>query len=380
MNKNYLGAVLIVGVVYVACLMNPGFFRAQKTEAAASDNVSGYAWSGGSDTGPGIGWISFNCTNDGSCATSPYGVSIDPTTGLLSGYAWANPRDDAASTDSVGWISFNPGDLAVCPGGAGNQANLDLTTGKGLRGFARALVAATDPQAAWDGCIRFNGVSYDFATGKFSGYAWGSDVVGWVDFGAVSVNPPLVPTGPTATLSGSDCTINPGASLCNSLFFWNIQGATSPNLYNATRNLQYSTLSKNPAGGLSRAITGGVNVIQARDKTAVINSISVTGSCTAGYAWDGSKCVYVPPPPVISLAAAPTRVQTGSQSTISWAASNVSTCSLTGPGLTPSPRTDFSAATTSQSVTIVSQSTYTLTCDGTSQKVTVNIVPVYNQF
>src|SRR5205823_5267182 len=70
-------------------------------------NVHGYAWS---DT---IGWISMNC-NEGSssassdCGASMYGVNVDPQTGQFSGHAWS---------DNVGWISFNSADVSGCPYG-----------------------------------------------------------------------------------------------------------------------------------------------------------------------------------------------------------------------------------------------------------------------
>jgi hypothetical protein len=54
-------------------------------------NLSGYAW------GENTGWISFSCANTASCATVPYGVSIDPVTGVFSGQAWA---------ENMGWIQF----------------------------------------------------------------------------------------------------------------------------------------------------------------------------------------------------------------------------------------------------------------------------------
>lgn len=55
--------------------------------AGTGQNMSGWAWADN------IGWISFNCTNEDSCATSDYGVNYDSTTGFLTGYAWANPAD-----------------------------------------------------------------------------------------------------------------------------------------------------------------------------------------------------------------------------------------------------------------------------------------------
>ncbi len=57
----------------------------------ASGNLSGYGWNDD------VGWISFNCYNTDSCATSNYSVAIN-NAGDFTGWAW---------NDVVGWISFN---------------------------------------------------------------------------------------------------------------------------------------------------------------------------------------------------------------------------------------------------------------------------------
>jgi len=54
---------------------------------------------------------------------------------------------------------------------------MDTTTGV-ISGWARAL--STD--AAWDGWMKLDGASVNKSNGNFSGYTWGSDVVGWLSF------------------------------------------------------------------------------------------------------------------------------------------------------------------------------------------------------
>lgn len=61
--------------------------------------LSGWAWNDA------IGWISFNCSDIGWCATSTYSVSVSTSTGLFTGWAW---------NDIVGWISFNCSDPGLC--------------------------------------------------------------------------------------------------------------------------------------------------------------------------------------------------------------------------------------------------------------------------
>ncbi len=61
-------------------------------------NLAGWAWSSN------IGWISFNCSNRGTCGTVPYAVTID-SSGIFSGWAW---------NDVIGWISFNCSNTGTC--------------------------------------------------------------------------------------------------------------------------------------------------------------------------------------------------------------------------------------------------------------------------
>lgn len=63
-----------------------------------SGELSGYAWNDN------IGWISFNCDNTSTCATSQYQVNIDVNSDF-DGYAW---------NDIVGWVSFNCSNTGTC--------------------------------------------------------------------------------------------------------------------------------------------------------------------------------------------------------------------------------------------------------------------------
>jgi hypothetical protein len=92
----------------------------QVVEAAAGDDIVGYAWSSN------IGWLSMNSKNPGSGGGN-YGVDVD-NFGRLSGYAWSS---------NIGWVSFNAGDVSGCPGGGAcqGQVNSDYT----VSGWARAL-------------------------------------------------------------------------------------------------------------------------------------------------------------------------------------------------------------------------------------------------
>lgn len=78
----------IYGWAKVVSLGNDGWIKLQKfsTDAGGSYGlnvdpatmyVTNWAWNGNIDPAVGLGWISFSCVNDGSCATSGYRVKAD---------------------------------------------------------------------------------------------------------------------------------------------------------------------------------------------------------------------------------------------------------------------------------------------------------------
>jgi len=176
MKKFYIILFLIILIVITGFI-----FLDKNVQAISGDNVYGYAWSDN------IGWISFNnCANpnvSSTCTGHNYGVKYDEMSGNLSGYAWS---------DNIGWISFNE---TGCPSGS-CDANLNLTTGA-LTGWAKALSFSNDAESSeWaDGWISLSGsspsygVNFDMANGNGSGYAWGGNVIGWVDFSQVKIIP-----------------------------------------------------------------------------------------------------------------------------------------------------------------------------------------------
>lgn len=128
--------------------------------------VLGHAWS------ENTGWISFSCIDHLSCETSNYGVYIDKVTGEFSGYAWS---------ENIGWISFNKDDDNC------NFEGVRFTSTPGeVTGFAKVLSYKFS-----GGCLKLNGIVQDTAEpygvsmdshGKFHGWAWSEDVLGWVSF------------------------------------------------------------------------------------------------------------------------------------------------------------------------------------------------------
>ena len=160
---------------------NPDLFKASNAESATLVDITGYAWTntpqsaGTPETGTdqGLGWISMNGTN--------YGVQID-LEGNFSGYAWIGNGDDGAG--STGWVDFAP--TIGFPGAPSHGVRREGNT---LTGWAKVVSMYNENTA--NGWIKMSGTAGDGgsygvtinpSTGKFSGYAWGSDVIGWVNF------------------------------------------------------------------------------------------------------------------------------------------------------------------------------------------------------
>jgi len=142
-----------------------GVFVSLDVKAGVEDNISGYAWS------ENIGWISFNCTNLGTCGVVDYGVNIEEDTGAFSGYAWS---------ENIGWIDFAPS--GPYPSSPESPVGVNLENGE-ISGWARALSYGD----GWDGWIKMRGdnygVSINMDNGEFEGWAWSNtQVTGWISF------------------------------------------------------------------------------------------------------------------------------------------------------------------------------------------------------
>lgn len=260
-----------------------------------------------------------------------------------------------------------------------------------------------------DGTITFNG-TYVVATCPVSSVSWsvsgtscGNDAYGPVEIadgasvvvpstngntgdvtlicaaGEVSQTSPTCAV-PSATLSGSGCTIASGGASCAAPFTWAISNATSPNLFNSTTGIQYTTASSGT--NVSFAIMKGNNTVQARNGTTVLRSTPVTATCASGTVWDGSVCAPTNPP-TVSISASPRRVGVGGSSTISWSSNHVTSCTVTKNGVF------FSSAHTSAGTLdtgITAQTEYKIDCEGNdgstgnTATVLVNVNPGFTEF
>ena len=154
----------------------------------------------------GIGWLRTSY----DALASMWGTSNQPADSIsynvymnsdrsLHGYAW---------TDSYGWLSFDPPDLNGCP--LGTCAPTVASDGS-VSGWAK-FIAADPSQSAWNGWVSLRGIAKDGSAyglcygdakdlngagcqengsatnNKFSGFAWGGDVTGWLGFNNAAAN------------------------------------------------------------------------------------------------------------------------------------------------------------------------------------------------
>ncbi len=313
----------LLTAVFAACAA----FLPQGSHAAAPGTtpITGWGWS---DT---IGWISFDCSDVGVCGTNSYGVGVDGS-GNLSGYAWS---------DSIGWVSANAAELAGCPSAPCAATLVDGV----LSGWLKATAAAGD---GWDGWIRLKGANYGptVADGVFSGYAWGSDVVGWVDFSRVRTE---YLTDVCPNIGGMQTEVPPGYGL---------------------------------SGGICVACN-----YTCPTQTSVHNSCTgVTTVCSGGYICSPGFSICVPPPISFGigghLKAVPNLVRSGSATKLYWEVENVASCSVSGGGQVWDTASSGAGGKTTSAIT--QATVYTLSCTGLSgsvieESVTVRIVPGWRE-
>lgn len=301
----------LIGLAILVITIGMLSLHPHKSSASATAGpITGYAWS---DT---IGWIDLNCSNDNSCGTNNYGLTVD-SSGNLSGYAWS---------DNIGWISASASDVVGCPSGTCQPT---LVHGV-LSGWLKAIAADNN---GWDGWISLSGSGYGptVSSGVFSGYAWGSDVVGWVDWSQArttfndACTPSYSCSGQTIQYTNSSCQVS------------NVTTCTSPAFCEAGSTIcLYPTISFNTSGS---NLTGHLQLI-------------------------------------------PNLIRSGATTTVDWSVSNAQSCSVQGTN--GDSWNGLSGSYSSKSVT--SQTTYTLSClaygsnPGVDEMQIVNVVPVFKEF
>jgi hypothetical protein len=325
----------------------------------------------------GITWTAQTLPSTQTIKSVTYGDGVYVVAGISS----VGTPFYGVSSDAITWTTNSFGGGTASEVGYGNGYFIAIsTTGVIQRGV---LAAPTYTGSGWDGWISLNGTAPSYgitmtAAGATTGsYAWGSTVVGWLDFDQVGY------VGALGVVSGTNCTIPQGASTCNSSMSWNITGAASPSLRNNTTATNYST---NPAGTTTPySIRQGANTIQVRDGSTVLASVTLTGTCVAGTDFaNGSTCELTPgAAPVVTITTNKRIARVGETVGVTWtmvpSPIPSGSCALTGPGLT-GPVTSNGNQT---SATLRSKTRFTITCTGSfptvSTSTQVEIIPVASE-
>lgn len=303
---------LLAGIILLLLAINAVSTENREFAFADTATLSGYAWSDN------IGWVSLNCSDASSCGTSNYAISVDSDTGNLSGYAWS---------DNIGWISANSADVSGCPSGSCTP-NLQ---GGVMTGWMRALANG----GGWDGWISLSGSGYGVtqSASALTGYAWGSYVVGWLDFSAA--------TAPLRCTAAYSCS--------------------------GTQTILYTTPFC---------------------QTSTYATCTAPTFCSEG----SSACLYPQPSFVVTtgltghLQVIPQLVSSGDTTQVHWNVDDVVSCTVTGTN--GDSWTGLSAGTAGQtSSPIVAQTTYTLSCAAyptitpptVTETATVNLIPIFEE-
>lgn len=327
----------------VGAISSPGTRPQTAGTAAASHNasavgaVSGFAWS---ET---IGWVSMAHTNcdtngdglsDGAPAGCPpagtpvanYAVAVNfPETGgdrNATGFAWSS---------NLGWIDFDP--AGPYPAGGGTTADHAKLAANNtdIVGFARACSVfvsgcsgALKPdgeRGGWDGWISMAGtaadasaygVKVDATRTKLEGKAWGSDIVGWLDFapagfGGVRVIGPLAVsctydpgngTNPESTNVGSNVTWDAAVTGGTGVYAysWALEGSLTPaGPYTSDPQVVQYTATTPPGdlnAGIVTVTSGNLPPLQA-------TCTGKNSGSTAGIQVLGAQNFFLSPNPVI---------------------------------------------------------------------------------
>lgn len=363
----FILSLVIVTGVFAADL------NRDEVRAGVSHNMSGYAW------GDTVGWISFNCTDTSSCNTVDYGVGINESSGNLFGYAWS---------PNIGWITFNQNELSGCPSSPCRARLIN----NALTGWGRALSSQDQESGGWDGWISLSGTNYGVTLNgsTFSGYAWGSAIVGWINFNTQYNG---VTKGTlTASLTPSDINVSSGqpvtltwtstlATECSSNNF-STGGATSGNIVvypNSTTNYKLTCSNDFDSVDDTKQVQVwntecGDGIDNDLDGDIDLNDLG----CTNISDDNESSVEFV----VTSILATPSLVQIGDTTVISWSAEGVNSCSVTGDN-----GDSWTGISGSQQSSVISeQVTYTLACldvenhTANPVTVTVSLVPIFQEF
>ena len=300
---------------------------------SASGVWSGYAWSDN------VGWISFNPKDWGACPPVGSCSAYSSYPNTLSGHAWARVLSVVGSGNAGGfdgWIALN--------GTYGSSSSFGLDN----------ITSATDQTSGYFSGYKMKIISFN-KTGSTrtagSGYGYGGNVVGWLDFSVSDQISAGIYAGPAVT--PPSCTTN-----CSPVKAGNIKINANPILVDSgqqTRLSWYSpantttfTSCTGSGGGSdwskSQSTPTASNKIRYLNVNVPSNITTFTISCNYTVAGvtktaTDSVDVYINPASVtslshgITLSANPGVVDSGNTTTLTWTSStNTTYASCVGSG------------------------------------------------
>ena len=286
--------------------------------AGQTDRVKGWAWS------ENIGWISMNCTNTDYCGTIEYGVTILGDNTTMNGYAWSS---------NIGWIDFS-------------NATFNSVSGV-ISGTAQVLAGEDKTTDGWDGIIQLSDTT-PFAynvdvqnNSEAEGWAWGSDVVGWVSFNCSNLNTcGTVDYFVQVEPFYFEFTANGGVTDDDAVVFeenvelqWTTAGATSCTASGGAPT-SWANPSSKSAGEPTMATYTVFNIES--DTTFVL-----TCEDAAGREIVRTLPIYVlPPSPRIIMTTDDANIPIGTSTTINWSTRNVAPGSCVASGAWSGSKTD----------------------------------------
>lgn len=301
----------------------------------------------------------YSCSADGSHVT----VSWTPASGATAYY----PRfyaPTASQCTSFGWQVWSDGKTCLPnPDGISGTsvANFPVTPGTTYTWY---VFSGNSSGVNWNQALsqNFTCTASSCGNGATDPFACktcptGSVLVNGTCVTATCTNGgvPLSQCTTEASLTASPSTITLGQS---SVLTWSSTNATSCTSF----------------GGFS---TGDTASGSATVRPSSTTSYGITCTGAGGTSAPAYATVNVVQP-IATISASPIRVLYGSPTTITWNSSDVTSCAVSGPGLTTTGKSG------TRTVNVYSQSTYTITCQTVGSPITqstvVNIAPVFNEF
>ncbi len=406
LSRQFIFSSLVAVAALVCLVAGSSVAQADLADLPTSTvELNGYLWSDN------IGWVSLNCRTGGAastnvCASSNYKVILTKSTGLLSGYGWSN---------NIGWIKFNvPSGYPVAAGNSqvsARASNDPSSSGLILGGWVRACAGTISPSictdmtnstisGGWDGWISLRGTTHSIiisSTGDTSAtsYGWGGMVVGWVNFNLMSL------ILPTATLTGTGCTIPNGANTCATAFVdWEFIDVDST--VTTRRIVRTSPSVPVNIGGAPPVLDGesntvslswGPNLFRAyySYSTMPIGPVlTLTGSCSTTSQFYTGVTMCDQMMPNITITTDKSLVRSGDTVTVTWTIDPPASqpldasivCKVYGPGMPTANQTTLTA-NSAVSALIKNGSTFKITCtapggpgpEDETASVSVDVVP-----